>query len=290
VIRSRKMDVGTWSYEGTSAIAESRSSRRFWPPRVIALVGTLLLHALVLQSVLLGSRAHKLRPPEAQGPGATLMKSASDPAEALILIALPSTALAPKALIDDLASAGSAPKNLLVTMISPDSLPHIDISQDALGDNNDGVGSVDSGDPAARAVLFGRYTGQIDARIKRAWRRPRSPVNPSTDPVRDSIAPGPNGGSQPDDSFRCQVRIIQDAQGLVQEVQMLDCNGSVIWQQSLVAAIFSASPLPAPPSPTVFTHSLTMTFTGIEYTPGSVTDDYEIEPPRMQAHNGVAHP
>jgi hypothetical protein len=231
-----------------------------------------------------------VRPPEAQGPGATLVKSATDPAEALILIELPSSALAPKALLDDLASAGSAPKNLLVTMINPDPLPHIEIPQDAMGDNNDAAGSVDSGDPAARAMLFGRYTGQINARIERAWRRPRSPVDPSTDPVHDSNARAPNDGSEVDDTFRCQVRIIQDAQGFVREVQMLDCNGSVAWQQSLVAAIFSASPLPAPPSPTVFTRTLTMTFEGQAYSPGSPADDYEIEPPRIQVHNGVAHP
>jgi hypothetical protein len=44
-----------------------------------------------------------------------LIKSESDPAEALVLIEVPTVALAPKALFDDLASAGSAPKNLLTT-------------------------------------------------------------------------------------------------------------------------------------------------------------------------------
>jgi hypothetical protein len=58
---------------------------------------------------------------------------------------------------------------------------------------------------------------------------------------------------------------------------MLYCNGSVTWQQSLVTAILSASPLPAPPDPAVFTHSLTMTFEGQSYVAGGPTDSYEID-------------
>jgi hypothetical protein len=256
---------------------------------MIGLVGTLVFHLLVVHSVLLGTRAHKVRPPEAQGSGATLIKSESYPTESLILIGPPTIALAPKPLFDDLASAGSAPKNLLATMIAPDPLPHIEIPQEALGDNDDGVASVDGGDPAGRERLFGIYSGQIEARIKRAWRRPRSPVNPGSDTPHDLSARTITGGAKRDDTFQCQVQIVQDARGSVQEVQMLNCNGSVAWQQSLVAAILSASPLPAPPSPMVFMRALTMTFSSFEYTSDSVTDDYEIEPPRMQAHNGDAN-
>jgi hypothetical protein len=242
-------------------------------------VGTLVFHLLVLQSALLGTRAHKVRPPEVQGPGAILIKSANDPEEPLILIELPNTALSAKSLFDDLASAGSAPKSLLVTMISPDPLPHIEIPQDALGDTSDSVASVDSGDPAGRVRLFGIYSGQIEARIKRAWRRPRSAVIPESKALHGG-EPAPSG-SVPVVTFQCQVRIIQDAHGFVQEVQMLNCNGSVAWQQSLVAAILSASPLPAPPSPTVFTHSLTMSFEGQAYAAGSAIDEYEPEQHRI---------
>jgi hypothetical protein len=278
------LDVGTWNNDDDvpGPIAESAPQRRFWPPGAIGLVGTLVFHLLAVQSVLLGSRAHKVRPPEVQGPGATLMKSASEPAEALILIEIPTIALAPKLLLDDLASAGSAPKNLPVTIINPDPLPHVEIPQNALGDDNDAVASVDSGDPAGRAQLFGIYSGQIEARIKRAWRRPRSPVSPGTDAPLDSNARTPNGSPQFDDTFQCQVRIVQDAHGAVQEVQLLNCNGTVAWQRSLVAAIFSASPLPAPPSPTVFSHSVTMTFEGQAYSPGSPAEDYEFDRPLPQ--------
>jgi len=70
-------------------IVKARPQRRFLSPTAIGVLGTLLVHALVLQSALLGSRAHKIRVLEVQGPGAALIKSDAVPAETLILIELP---------------------------------------------------------------------------------------------------------------------------------------------------------------------------------------------------------
>ena len=274
------MEGVTWNRPPAPADFDARS-RRFRLSGVIGLVGSVLVHALVLQAVILGSRAHKVHPPEAEGPGATLIKAEAEPSETLVLLDLPRADPASKPLLEDLASVGPAPKNLMVTLISADPLPEINISPDALGDVNDANAAIDSGDPAARAMLFGRYTGQIDARIERAWRRPRSPVNPDPEPPRYSNARNPSEASTADPIFRCQVRIIQDAHGSIQEVLLLDCNGSVAWQRSLVSAIQSASPLPAPPSPRVFTHALTLTFEGHAYAPGSPADEYELEPNRV---------
>jgi hypothetical protein len=47
----------------------------------------------------------------------------------------------------------------------------------------------------------------------------------------------------------------------VQEIEIAQCNGDIRWQTSLVHAIQSASPLPAPPDPKVFSHTLTFEFT-----------------------------
>ena len=160
-------------------------------------------------------------------------------------------------------------------MVSTDPLPHIEISKDAIGESSDPAATIDSGDPVARAALFGRYTGQIDARIERVWRRPRSPVNPMDGSRQQSTAADALNRGNGAETFRCQVHIVQDQRGAVQEVQVVACNGSVAWQQSLVRAIVSASPLPAPPSPTVFTHALDMTFEGHAYTSTSAPDDYE---------------
>jgi hypothetical protein len=246
-------------------------------PTAIGLMGTLLIHALVLRTVLSGGRPHSAKPPDAQGPGATLVKSAA-PAESLILIEMPTGDAESKPMFEDLASAGAAPKSLVVTILSADPLPHVEIPPDSDDHPFAPTQSREIGDPAARALLFGRYTGQIQARIERAWRRPRSPVTEGVPTDGADQSDGATANTVADTGFRCEVRIIQDANGTVQEVQMLNCNGSVSWQHSLVGAIFAASPLPSPPSPTVFTPSLVMLFSGQSYSSAASPDDYEMEP------------
>ena len=269
------MEIARWNPGSGTTASKRVAGNRWLSSGALGVIGTVLLHALALQSIILGMRTPKVRPPDAQGPGATLIKSATEPAEALILVELSTVDMKAEALSEDLASAGSAPKNLLVTLISPDPLPQVDIPADNVDDSAKTPAPLDSGDPAGRALLFGRYSGQIQARIERAWRRPRSRVSEGSYPPDNQVGGSPDASSITDDSFRCQVRILQDGHGAVQEVQMLSCNGTVTWQQSLVSAILSASPLPAPPDPAVFTSSLTMTFEGQAYTPGSATDGYD---------------
>ncbi len=113
----------------------------------------------------------------------------------------------------------------------------------------------DTGNPAARSALVGLYLGQIDARIERAWRRPRTPVD--------------------DGLFSCQVRIEQDFHGDVKEIALERCNGDLSWQISLVHAIQSASPLPAPSDPKVFTRVIRMGFRSEPYSAQALQDAYE---------------
>src|SRR5689334_17289238 len=94
--------------------------------------------------------------------------------------------------------------------------------------------------------MFGRYLGQISARISRAWMRPRSAIEG-------------NG------TFDCRVRIFQDHRGDVQEVELAGCTADSGWQLSLVRAIESASPLPAPPDPAVFSPTVTLDFESRAY-------------------------
>jgi len=54
------------------------------------------------------------------------------------------------------------------------------------------------------------------------------------------------------------VQIEQDRSGVVKEITLKQCNGDARWQLSLVRAIESASPLPAPPDPSVFAKVLTV--------------------------------
>lgn len=135
-----------------------------------------------------------------------------------------------------------------------------------------GEASLTAGDPARQSMLFGRYTGQIDARIQRAWRRPRSAID-------GPFASGSDGGAAARaDTFQCQARIVQEASGNVKEIELIQCNGSPEWQLSLVRAIQLASPLPAPPDPSVFTNVLTLAFEAKAYVPGYREDEYEPAP------------
>ena len=60
--------------------------------------------------------------------------------------------------------------------------------------------------------------------------------------------------------FLCQASIEQDSFGNVREVALDHCNGTPAWQRSLVDAIKSASPLPAPADPAVFSPKIQMAF------------------------------
>lgn len=115
--------------------------------------------------------------------------------------------------------------------------------------------SAQSGEHASLGALYGRYVGQIHARIDRAWRRPRTAIG----------AP----------LFQCQVQIDQDELGRVGDVTLVQCNGDVRWRLSLVRAIEAASPLPAPPNPAVFARHVLLEFRAMAYSPGAPAGLYE---------------
>ena len=123
---------------------------------------------------------------------------------------------------------------------------------------------------ANESVLRGLYIRQINARIDRAWLRPRSPIA--------------------DVQFHCQVRVEQDAAGNVTEVVLERCNGSPRWQLSLVHAIESASPLPAPSDPSVFAHAIHMSFAAAPVESAVSLEQYEsasvLELGTKQFHRG----
>jgi TonB C terminal len=111
------------------------------------------------------------------------------------------------------------------------------------------------GDSNEHSLLFGRYIGQISARVERAWIRPR--------------ATPASGG------FACRVEITQDDRGNVREVVLKQCTDQPQWQVSLVQAIQQASPFPAPPDPAVFSNLLTMEFDSDPYIVGGSEQGFE---------------
>jgi len=117
--------------------------------------------------------------------------------------------------------------------------------------------------------MYGRYLGQIHARIDRAWRRPRTAIG----------AP----------LFQCQVQLDQDSLGRIEQVTLLECNGDAPWQLSLVHAIEAASPLPAPPTPAVFAHHVLIAFRAAAYVSGADAELYE-PPAIVPASVGAGEP
>jgi colicin import membrane protein len=83
-----------------------------------------------------------------------------------------------------------------------------------------------------------RYAAEIAARIERAWNRP------------PTAKPG----------LRCTVQVTQVPGGVVTGAQVGECNGDEAVRQSIVSAVLRASPLPAPPEPSLFERKLTLVF------------------------------
>lgn len=117
-------------------------------------------------------------------------------------------------------------------------------------------------------ALYGRYIGQMDARIERAWQRPRSAIGTAM--------------------FQCEVEVWQHRDGTVQTVTLRRCNGTTAWQQSLVRGIHAASPLPAPPDPSLFVHRLILHFEAVAYHGGQPADAYASGPSSASAADGAA--
>jgi hypothetical protein len=261
--RPQKMDVVDWQDSPPPVIPKARSPRRFLSPTLIGIVGTLLLHALVIQSVPFGSRDPKPKTSETPESADTLRKSTAD-SDGLVLINLPASA---KANQDDtqnlISSLPDLSKMKVKSPIAIDTPVLLGLESLALSEDQAPSAMADGADGAEKARLLGIYTGQIQARIARVWRRPRTQVNEEKSTVDAS------------ESFQCEAQIVQDARGNVQEVMLPRCNGSRAWRNSLVLAIQHASPLPAPPSEKVFSTSITLNFVGLSYFAGAPDDDYE---------------
>jgi hypothetical protein len=266
---SQKMDIVDWQDSPPPVVVGKRVPRRFLPPTHIGVLGTLLLHAWVIQSVPWGG-GHKIKPPETPESADALLRAKTDSAESLVLISLPTTSVSNQAAAQNLVSSlPDLSKMKIKSPVDPDPPAAHNVEALSLSEDEASNPTSGSGDGAELARLFGIYSGQIQARIDRVWRRPRTPVNESPSGKKP-------GGA--DESFQCEAQIVQDGRGNVQEILLPRCNGSAAWQRSLVLAIQQASPLPAPPSAKVFTQSITVGFVGLPYIQGASSEEYEIVP------------
>lgn len=126
---NRRMEVSNWA-PPSAPLEKGRSTLRLGfklSPTAAGFIGTLLVHFLVLPAAILGFQAHKVHTPVTQGAGATNLNTGVSPSETLILFDAPPPPKDVRLSMEDLAPLGQAPKNLMMTVISADPLPRVDI-------------------------------------------------------------------------------------------------------------------------------------------------------------------
>jgi hypothetical protein len=277
IVRSESralLTVTEWNLEQEqSCEVHFASTRRRLPPSILGVLGTVLLHALLIPSfVAVGTSGRKAPALKIYGPGSISTDTNTSAAQTLVLLQPIASPPATDSLREEFGSRGSTLRNQPIVLIRPGPAPPVaDLKIDATDTPNVSA-ALATGDNAGNARLVGIYSGQIQARIERLWRRPRTPVSDRTESGKTVDV---------DATFQCQVQIVQDPNGNVQEVLLPNCNGSSAWQRSLVMAINQASPLPAPPDPAVFSPIVTLQFVGLSYAKGSSPEEYEIAPPPL---------
>ena len=220
---------------------------------------TLMIHLLLISPLLLGTGHHMHAPPSQEGgetsgvPAITLISLQDDLEDSLDT----DRASVERLLLAEPKLLPMGDMNLASTTMPavPSRFEDADVThspQESPSDSTD-----------ERALMFGRYLGQVTARIERAWLRPRSPIGATT--------------------FTCLVQVEQNSDRNVKEVMLRQCNGTVAWQLSLVRAIESASPFPAPPDRSVFSPTLTFQMTADAFVQGGPTDGYEPAPRELSA-------
>jgi hypothetical protein len=230
---------------------------------VVVAVLSFALHALVLFKLVHGGEAVRRSAPQLTGVGASSMVADAEPVDALILISLQDSPKRDES-VEAITSRGQEKALASTKIASADARP---APQPPAARSSPDAPEPTSNN-AGRAMLFGQYLDQIYARVERAWIRPRTPIV--------------------DGQFHCRVRILQGTQGEVREVTMEACNGDLGWQMSLARAIETASPLSAPPDPSVFVPTLVMEFHSATFQAGESEQGFG--PMALVAENRVDTP
>jgi hypothetical protein len=272
-----KIEIVEWVDSPHPMVSPRRKARRFFSPSTMGMMGTVILHALIVPSAYLEIQAHQAKPPKIPQEGA-LRIDAPENATDLVLLVLPTIpSSGPSMMASAVSQFVSDQKPLKMPLDLDVSVPSA-LEILPLNEDQALAAQANGGDGIEQARLFGIYTGQLQARIERIWSRPRGPIyeNDEGDSPTSAAA-----------SFQCQVQIVQDVRGNVQEILLPQCNGSVAWQQSLVMAIRQTSPLPKPPSSIVSSRSIALTFIGLPYADGSAEDEYDARAIRIANSGGT---
>src|SRR5258708_3596159 len=100
----QKVDVVDWQASPLPVAPETRARRRFLPPTLIGILGTVLLHAMIFQSVSFGSRRPKPKLPDTQYSADGRRKSTTS-SDGLVLISSPTIAKANEDNVQNLVSS-----------------------------------------------------------------------------------------------------------------------------------------------------------------------------------------
>jgi len=242
---------GLWARHGASAPAERAvKSKRFniaWRRWGLNGLGALIsvgLHVLLVGGVIIGASGRPTVKPPIEGAAPSSQNDNATEFVSAMLLFNDRSITPPDQSANDSAYAVQkeeklvADKAVLLSAVDTPPVPQVE-GGDVSGDEDSPTVEA-TGDDAGRAMLFGRYMGQIKARIERAWDQPESSVR----------------------QFDCTVQIKQSARGEVQEITLQRCDTEAAWQMSLVQAIQRASPLSAPPNEGVFSDVITLSFAG----------------------------
>jgi hypothetical protein len=204
---------------------------------MLGVAATILLHALLFTAAIWGGDAARAvaRLPDAVGAGANSGNPDGSSTERMIVIQLSPEMMNPDAEQSLAPKLDAPPTPSMLQVTGPDAIP---LPPLVFADGGEAAGSTDA-DLIARTKLAGMYESQIRARIERAWDQPKAGASPA---------------------YFCRVKIRQKQDGQVEDVILDNCEGSLEWLDSLTKAIYSASPLPAPPDPSVFVDSFSMQF------------------------------
>lgn len=235
---------------------QSSTSARRIGINAVGIGGTVLVHILIALPFFIDLSLPAPHLPNRSGAGASAIVSTQEPTMTVVFIneVEPAQRFAPLK-PEELASRGIAPRDLPIVLLSPDASPAEDASSQEQQDHS--ALPEAKADQTQHALLYGRYLVQVQARIERAWMRPRGAIGAAR--------------------FSCRARIQQDRRGAVVSVALDRCNGSERWQQSLLSAIRTASPLPAPPDPSVYADRLWLTFGSEGFQPSGSVQGFEPE-------------
>jgi len=226
----------------------------------------MLVHAVIVLPFVLDLSLPTKKLPDRNGAGASLLRNAAAEEMSVVFIDEPSPPLdTPPPKLEALNSRGLASLDRPVVVLSPDASSAAVV---APADMQEATDLATASDTAQHALLYGRYLGELQARIERAWLRPRTEIGAAR--------------------FSCQVRIKQDRHGAVVDVRFDHCNGTLRWQQSLLTAIRTASPLPAPPDGSVYADVLWLSFASDAFELGGSTQGFEPELPQVASANDRA--